>query len=147
MSIFFCVLAVFGVFLPWGQHLYGHILGMEFARLPKSREDGGIQRRHFIGLIEPFLVHWIFMSDNPLFSRKNHLSFLISSVTHIEDLGNLTCEYKWLVPIPNLVEVNRSEVIPVFLDTLTSLNPSTPKNGHLEVCIQEFLYLFNLTIV
>ena len=66
---------------------------------------------------------------------------------HIKDLGNLTCNYKWLIPVPNLVEVNRSEAIPVFHDTLTSLNPLTLKNGHLEACIQEFPYLFNLTIV
>ena len=98
-------------------------------------------------MIELFLVHWIFKSDNPFFPRENHLSFLVSSVTHIEVLGNLTYDYKWLVPVPNLVEVNRSEAIPIFHDTLTSLNPSTPKNGHLEACIQEFTYLFNLTIV
>ena len=55
--------------------------------------------------------------------------------------------FVWLVPVPNLIEVNRSEAIPVFHDTLTSLNPSTPKNGHLEACIQEFPYLFNLSIV
>ena len=78
---------------------------------------------------------------------ENHLSFLVSSVTHIENLGKLTCDYKWLIPVPNLLEVNGSEAIPVFHDTLTSLNPSTPKNGHLEACIQEFPYLFNLTIV
>ena len=83
-------------------------------------------------MIELFLVHWIFKSDNLLFPRENHLSFLVSSVAHIEDLGNLTCYYKWLVPVPNLVEVNRSEAIPVFHDTLTSLNPSTLNNGHLE---------------
>ena len=75
------------------------------------------------------------------------MSFLVSSVAHIEDLGNLTCDYKWLVHVTNLVEVNRSEAIPIFHDTLTSLNPLTPKNGHLEACIQEFPYLFNLTIV
>ena len=98
-------------------------------------------------MIELFLVHWIFKSDNPLFLRENHLSFLVSSVAHIEDLVNLTCDYKWLVPIPNLVEVNRSEAIPIFHDTLTSLNPSTPKNEHLEAYIQEFPYPFNLTIV
>ena len=98
-------------------------------------------------MIELFLVHWIFKSDNPLFPRENHLSFLISSVVHIEDLGNLTCDYKWLVPVPNLAKVNHSEAIPVFHDTLTSLNPSTPKNGHHEAWIQEFPYLFNLTIV
>jgi hypothetical protein len=83
-------------------------------------------------LIELFLVHWIFKFDNPLFSRENHLSFLVSSVAHIEDLGNLTCDYKWLIPVPNLLEVNGSEAITVFHETLTSLNPSTPSNGHLE---------------
>jgi hypothetical protein len=37
MSIIFCVLAVFGVFLPREQPLYDHLLGMELARSPKSQ--------------------------------------------------------------------------------------------------------------
>ena len=36
ISIILCVLAVFGVFLPWGHPPYDHLLGMVLVRSPKS---------------------------------------------------------------------------------------------------------------
>jgi len=86
----FWALIFFGVFSPRGHPLYGHLLGMELGCSPKSQGDGSIKKRDFIGLIVLKLFYWIFNSDNLLFPRENHLLFLVSSVTHIKDLGNLT---------------------------------------------------------
>uniref|UniRef100_A0A0A8ZJU0 Uncharacterized protein n=1 Tax=Arundo donax TaxID=35708 RepID=A0A0A8ZJU0_ARUDO len=44
--------------------------------------------------------------------------FLMYYVGHIEDLGDMLRENKWLFLVPNILEVNRSEPILVFLNAL-----------------------------
>jgi hypothetical protein len=56
------------------------------------------------------------------------VSFLVSRLGHITDLGNLNRKYKWLFLVSNFLEVDGCEPIRVFHDTLCALNPATPQN-------------------
>jgi len=111
------------------------------------REVARTKWRYFIKLIVLLLIYNIFDTHYPSFSREHHMSFLVSRVGHIKDLGNLIRKNKWFFLVPNIPQVDSCETIRVFHDTLCTLNPAAPKNWHFKGQLIKLPYNLYLSIV
>src|SRR5947207_3561686 len=106
------------------------------------------KRRYVIELIVFFGIGDVINSGNSLFSKKNYFLLCIHRICYIEDLGNVACEYPWVILVTCHVEADNCEPIVVHLDTIRNSSPLALEDGDLHiVSIVELYDIFYQPVV
>src|SRR6266498_859816 len=100
------------------------------------------KRRYVIELIVFFGIGDVINSGNSLLSRKSYFLLCIHRICYIEDLGNVACEYPWVILVTCHVEVDNCEPVVVHLDTIRNSSPLALEDGDLQ--IPSIVELYNL---